>query len=73
MKHTKYFSFILLFSVCCSTAFAQLTYQQAVNAQRKYWYYRYRLLNDFLLEGDCQGCSIPAAERYITNKKYNLL
>ncbi len=29
----------------------------------KYWYYRWRLINDFLLIGDCHGCSIPASIR----------
>ncbi len=29
----------------------------------KYWWYRYRLQNDFMLIGDCQGCSIPAERR----------
>ncbi len=29
----------------------------------KYWYYRWRLINDFMLIGDCHGCSIPASVR----------
>jgi hypothetical protein len=31
--------------------------------QSKYWYYRYRLLNNFLKVGDCRGCSTPASTR----------
>ncbi|OFY85694.1 MAG: hypothetical protein A3F72_12145 [Bacteroidetes bacterium RIFCSPLOWO2_12_FULL_35_15] len=40
-----------------------------VNAQtdqlnlKKYWWYHYRLVNDFLAKGDCQGCSSPMGER----------
>jgi hypothetical protein len=30
---------------------------------KKYWWYRYRLVNDFLVIGDCQGCSLPMAQR----------
>jgi hypothetical protein len=31
---------------------------------KKYWWYRWRLTNDFMVVGDCQGCSLPASERY---------
>src|ERR1700741_5409290 len=31
---------------------------------QKYWYYRWRLRNDFMIVGDCEGCSLPARERF---------
>jgi len=37
--------------------------QSSVQNLKKYWYYRQRLVNDFVLVGDCQGCSLPASER----------
>ncbi len=30
---------------------------------KKYWFYRHRLLNDFMVKGDCQGCSQALNER----------
>lgn len=33
----------------------------------KYWHYRYRLTNHFMVVGDCQGCSIPAGIRNFWN------
>lgn len=30
---------------------------------KKYWFYRHRLLNDFMVKGDCQGCSEIINER----------
>jgi hypothetical protein len=30
---------------------------------KKYWYYHYRVLNDFMAKGDCQGCSEVMGER----------
>jgi hypothetical protein len=30
---------------------------------KKYWYYRYRLMNNFMVKGDCQGCSEIMNER----------
>ena len=35
---------------------------------RKYWFCRNRLINDFMLVGDCQGCSIPAKNRGDANQ-----
>ncbi|MBK7183785.1 MAG: T9SS type A sorting domain-containing protein [Bacteroidetes bacterium] len=34
---------------------------------KKYWFYHYRLLNDFMVKGDCKGCSIPMNERFENN------
>jgi hypothetical protein len=31
--------------------------------QKKYWFYHYRLVNDFMVVGDCKGCSEPMNER----------
>ena len=44
--------------------------QTLYDVHKKYWYYRYRLKNNFLLIGDCQGCSLPVNQRsknYINN------
>jgi hypothetical protein len=30
---------------------------------RKYWFYRYRMMSDFVVKGDCQGCSEIINER----------
>jgi len=35
----------------------------------KYWYYRYRLINDFMLIGVGAGKSIPAQKRKITQSQ----
>jgi len=40
--------------------------QDAQENMNKYWYYRFRLLNDFMLVGDCQGCSLPAKTILLT-------
>lgn len=45
--------------------------QDASQNFNKYWYYRYRLVNNFMKIGDTQGCSIPAAER--GGDGYNIL
>jgi len=34
-----------------------------LEALRRYWHYRRRLVNDFLVVGDCCGCSLPAFTR----------
>jgi len=49
----------LLFIVCQSLVFAQTSEKNS----EKYWYYRFRLINNFTLVGDCQGCSLPVTER----------
>lgn len=36
--------------------------QNAELNHQKYWYYRYRLLNNFILSGPCVGCGIPASQ-----------
>ncbi|MBI3502112.1 MAG: hypothetical protein HY063_09975 [Bacteroidetes bacterium] len=55
--------FILLF-MSEFGAFAQSQSEiDAAKNLRKYWYYRYRFLNDYILVDDCQGCSLPASVR----------
>ncbi len=57
----------IIFILCSFSAVevsAQLTTQQNYDNLYKYWYYRFRLKNDFLKVGNCQGCGIPASERY---------
>jgi hypothetical protein len=59
-------SFIFLTIFCFSfknETFAQTS--QANDNLKKYWYYRYRLRNDYTMMGDCQGCSIIAAKRLV--------
>jgi hypothetical protein len=36
---------------------------QDLKNMKKYWYYHYRLLNSFMVKGNCEGCSIPMNER----------
>lgn len=60
MKRLNIISLMLffLFEVCI------LFCQDAQQNHEKYWYYRHRLINNFMLVGDCQGCSLPAMRRY---------
>ncbi len=66
LKHTKVFIlllFLLYINISSSISFAQTA--QANDNLKKYWYYRYRLRNDFTLMGDGQGKSIIAAQRKV--------
>ena len=36
--------------------------------QKKYWYYHHRLVQDFMVKGDCKGCSLPMTERNYQNE-----
>jgi hypothetical protein len=38
----------------CAMVFSQ----DPIQNLRKYWFYRDRLVNNFMLVGDCQGCSL---------------
>ncbi len=51
--------FILLFCIIQILGNAQT----AEDNHEKYWFYRHRLINNFVKIGDCQGCSIPAEAR----------
>jgi len=54
--------YALLFVFIITDIYAQDIIHEYQNLQ-KYWYYRFRLKNDFMLVGDCQGCSMPANTR----------
>lgn len=58
MKKT---AFIFLFLACSVRCFCQ---DHALNHE-KYWYYRYRLINDFVKIGASQGCSMPMNQRHL--------
>lgn len=59
-KHLFFFGFII-FSL---TPFVQAQRTSSDNYNfKKYWWYHYRLVNDFLVKGDCKGCSEPMNER----------
>ena len=51
---------ILLVALAAYPAFSQ-THSQ-INLQ-KYWFYRHRL-KDFVVVGNCQGCSLPSGKRF---------
>lgn len=55
----KKIKIIILFLVAITNLIAQ---NDLLN-HKKYWYYRHRLLNDFMVKGDCQGCSEIINER----------
>jgi hypothetical protein len=57
---------ILGFTLFFGTSIDQLAQNSDINLQ-KYWYYRWRLRNNFLVVGDGQGCSLPAQQRYYMN------
>lgn len=59
----------IYFTLLCA-AYLQASAQTPAQNHDKYWYYRYRLINNFLLVGDCQGCSIPAYRRGLGNNKH---
>ena len=40
--------------------------QNSAENLKKDWYYRFRMQNDFMLIGDCNGCSLPAEIRNCT-------
>ena len=48
--------FTISFLQILSYGFSQTPEQN----QAKYWYYRYRLINDFMLIGKDRGCSLTA-------------
>lgn len=52
--------------VVSKSLYAQTSLTEAQNLQ-KYWYYRERLVNDYLIIGDFHGGSIPAARRIPIN------
>ncbi|MBX7227793.1 MAG: T9SS type A sorting domain-containing protein [Chitinophagales bacterium] len=65
----KYFlCFALFFSFLCTNA-QWTSPRPSYRNLEKYWFYRYRLVNDFMLIGDDPGMSIPAASR-ATNSDY---
>lgn len=51
---------IILFFIFCHL---EVFSQSPVENHGKYWYYRYRLNNNFVKIGDCDGCSLPAESR----------
>jgi hypothetical protein len=53
---------ILAISIVC-LFIVQSNAQNAQQNLKKYWYYRERLTNNFMLIGNCQGCSLPAGQR----------
>jgi len=58
---------ILFIFHCPFVAICQwYTPTQSYQNLEKYWFYRYRLVNDFMLIGDGPGMSIPAQAR-VTN------
>ena len=61
-KKFKCFGTIVICIMLTTTAFSQTT-TLSNDIQNKYWYYRYKLLNDFMIVGDSQGFSQPAAVR----------
>ncbi|TAL62360.1 MAG: T9SS type A sorting domain-containing protein [Bacteroidetes bacterium] len=50
---------LLLLLISCLPCNAQTAEQN----HDKYWFYRYRLIRNFVKIGNCQGCSIPADAR----------
>ena len=55
--------YIFLLIFCVGNINAQPTIQQQFENLQKYWYYRFRLKNDFVYVGEGQGMSIPAPPR----------
>lgn len=58
-------NYIRLFTTTlfCGLLLNSLIAQDNQANHARYWYYRYRLINDFTIVGDCQGCSLPVPER----------
>ncbi|MFI5204272.1 MAG: T9SS type A sorting domain-containing protein [Flavobacteriales bacterium] len=46
--------------------------QTPTENEEKYWYYRFRMINDFMLVGDCDGCSIVPAFRDFIDVQNNV-
>ena len=55
--------FIIVLNLSGCVIFAQTPYHN----MEKYWWYRYRLVNDFMYIGDSMGMSIPAQVRDYPN------
>lgn len=53
---------IIFITALSSVLQAQTATEDLVN-MKKYWYYHYRMINDFMAKGDCQGCSEILNER----------
>ncbi len=56
--------YITLIIVLLQTTFVASAQQTPYQTTQKYWWYRYRLVNDFMKVGDNCGESIPASERF---------
>jgi hypothetical protein len=68
----KMFFLVLLLSII--TESGNLHGQsQSQNNFMKYWYYRFRFKNNFVVIGDCQGCSMPAPERHYGGRNSGLM
>jgi|GEM_PF-5183969 len=61
MRTRTILALLLLCQLFSESAFAQ--YNTTVNQQR-YWYYRWRLTNSFMVVGDGPGMSLPANQRH---------
>jgi hypothetical protein len=57
--------YIILIVLCCAYILPTFAQSYTQNLQR-YWWYRYRLANDFIKIGDKCGESIPAGERILS-------
>jgi hypothetical protein len=53
----------ILFLILITTSCIYAQDQNDINNHKKYWYYKWRLNNNFVLVGDCNGCSQPASTR----------
>ena len=60
---TKAFRIIFLQIVISHISIITIFAQTPEKNLKKYWYYHYRMLNDFMVKGDCQGCSEIMNER----------
>jgi hypothetical protein len=59
----KYFLAILTLALIVPDLHAATSPEQDAINLKRYWFYRYRLVNDFMAVGDCQGCSEPMNQR----------
>jgi hypothetical protein len=59
----KYFLLLMSFVLLNSPSIAQGVPNSAYINLEKYWFYRYRLVNDFMKIGENCGESIPAQDR----------
>lgn len=57
---------VILFSISSPEIFSQVNTGNSTDHEilQKYWYYRWRLRNDFLYMGDQPGESLPISDRY---------